>query len=122
MKIEDGKKIKDSRISDNSICVSLVPSNVSHALQVRMSVMPMKFCEPAPQNAVIQSTPITREQIIKEPPNGPNRKTTTNINQQCLSKRQGISPSITKSDESMISTQKCPPTVLSKRTLSPQKC
>ena len=88
-RIEEDKKVKHRRLAGDTSCVTSVHSNVSRALRVRMPKKPMKLIVPAPQTHLVQSTsviapqtsgtqsrPTTAEQVIRGPPQRPNRKST----------------------------------------------
>ena len=61
--------------------------------------------------------------VIAEPPTRPKRKAATKSSEalQPIQKRKRSSPSITESDESLASTQTCPPTISSSSAPSRQK-
>ena len=101
--------------------VSSMHSNVSRALRVRMPTKTKKTIVSAPPQPPTETmikfkTPMTLPQtfiIIREPPTRPKRKAASKATEalQPSDKRQRSSPSITESDESLASTQTCPPTV-----------
>ena len=80
---------------------------------------PKKTVVPAPPKPPTETTadfplPLTLPQtsfLIAEPPSRPKRKATMRATtaKQPSQKRKISSPSITKTDESMVSTQTCPP-------------
>ena len=112
-------------------CVSSIYSNVSRTLRLRLPTKPKKIVFPAPSEPPIETVtdfalPMTLPQtsiVIAEPPTRPKRKAATKATRaiQPSHKRKRSSPSITESDESMASTQTCPPNLSANTAPSRQK-
>ena len=128
-KLEGNKKIKHKIAGDMS-AVSSIHSNVTRALRARIPVKPKKpgTCTATATNRECSrfrttSRITTYVYSIAEPPTRLMRKAATKATEalQPTQKRKRSSPSITESDESLASTQRCPPTVSSTSTLSRQK-
>ena len=128
-KLEGNKKMKHKKNADDMSAVSSIHSNVTRALRVRMPVKPNKSLVPAPPQpsteSVVDFSPLIAlphaSIVIAEPPTRPKRKAATKATEalQPTHKRKRSSPSITESDESLASTQTCPPTAAS--TLAPSR-
>ena len=119
--------MKHKKIADDMSAVSSIHSNVTRALRVRIPVKPKKSLVPAPPQPPTESVvdfapliafPLTSI-VIAEPPSRPKRKAATKATEalQLTQKRKPSSPSITESDESLASTQTCPPTASSTSAL-----
>ena len=122
-KLEGKKKMKHRKIADDASAVSSIHSSVTRELRVRMPTKPKRTVVPAPPQppsenlcdfAPTMELPLTLI-VIAEPPSKPKRKaaTKTTAALQSLSKRKRSSPSITESDESLASVQKCTSTISS---------
>ena len=129
-KTKGDMKIKHRRVNDDTNCVSSIHSNMSRALRVRTPTKPKKITLPAPPKPSSETTigfalPMALSQtsiVIAEKPGWPKRKaamraTTTEPSE----KRRRSSPSLTESDESMASTQTCPPILSANSEPSRQK-
>ena len=111
--------------------VSSIHSNVSIALRVRLPTQLKKTFVPAspqpPTETVIDlAPPMVLAQpsiVIAEPPTRPKPKSATKATEalQPSHKRKRSSPSVTESDESLATTQTCPPTISSTSAPSRQK-
>ena len=130
-KTEGGKKINYRRTTDYMNCVSSINSNVSRALRLRMPTEPKNTVVPIPLQPTLEkftdlAPPKTLPQtsiIIAEPPTRPIMKAATKSTTaiQRSNERKRSSPSKTESDESMASTQTCPPTYKQKQPLYNRK-
>ena len=113
------------------IAVSSIHSNVSRALRVSMPTKLKKTLVPAPpqlptETVIDFATPVVLPQtsiVIAEPPTRPRRKAATKATEALQPSHKGkrSSPSVTESDESLASTQTCPPTASSTSAPSRQK-
>ena len=111
--------------------LSSIHSNVSRALRVRMPTKGKKIFVPAPPQQPTETVtefapPMALPQtliVIAEPPTRPKLKAATKATEalQLSQKRKQFFPSKTESDESLASTQTCPPTVSSISAPSRQK-
>ena len=129
-KLEGGKRMKHRKVADDVSTVSSIHSNVTRALRVIMQTKPKKQQSTAPPNqptnlntdpAVPMGLP-TSSIVIAEPPSRPKRKAATKASVALLpSKRKRSAISITESDESVTSTQTCPPTTPSTSAIGKQK-
>ena len=126
--MEGNTKMKHKEIADDVSAVSSIHSNVTRALRVRMPVKPKKTLEPAPPTESVSDFAPPMELlltsiVIAEPPTRPMRKAATKATEsfQPKQKRKRSSPSITESDESLASTQTCPPATSSSSALLRQK-
>ena len=123
--------MKHKKITDDMSAVSSIYSNVTRALRVRMPVNPKKSLVPAPpqpptEDVVNFAQPIALPHtsiVTAEPPTRPKRKAATKATKalQPTQKRKRSSPSITESDESLSTTQTCPPTASSTSAPSREK-
>ena len=123
--------MKHKKTADDKNAVSSIHSNVTRALPVRMPVKPKKTLVPAPPQPPTESLidlapPFVLPQtsiVVAEPPTRRKQKTATKATEalQPTHKRKRSSPSITASDESLVSTQTCPPTASSTSAPSRQK-
>ena len=122
--------MKHRKVADDVSTVSSIQSNVTRALRVRMPTKPRKQQSTArPNQPTNLSTDLTVPMglptssiVIAEPPSRPKRKAATKASVALLpSKRKRSAISITESDESVTSTQKCPPTTPSTSAIGKQK-
>ena len=130
-KLEGNEKLKHKKIADDMSAVSSIHSNVTRSVRARMPVKPKKSLLPAPlqpptESVVNFAPPIALPRtsiVIAEPTTRPKRKAATKATEtlQPTHKRKRSSPSVTESDESLASTQTCPPTASSTSAPSRQK-
>ena len=130
-KLEGSRMMNHKKIADDVSAVSSIHSNVTRALRVRMRVKPKKTLVPAPPQPPTKSVtnfapPMELSLtsiVIAGPQTRPKRKAATKATEsfQTTQKTKRSSPSITDSEESVASTQTCPPTTSSSLAPSRQK-